>query len=105
MARRPDPAEFDRPLTEAELKERMRRLSLLSPHHVQMRIAKRTRAVGWKAIGCRGRVPFRSWWRHGRCCGSGASKEIQVAGDSDGNGGKVPEFKIMNTWTVQPGHS
>jgi hypothetical protein len=34
MARRPDPAEFDRPLTEAELKERVRRLSMLSPHHV-----------------------------------------------------------------------
>jgi hypothetical protein len=35
MARRPDPAEFDRPLTEAELKERVRRLSMLSPHHVE----------------------------------------------------------------------
>lgn len=35
MARRLDPAEFDRPLTEAELKERARRLSLLSPHHVE----------------------------------------------------------------------
>ena len=34
MARRPDPAEFDRPLTEAELKERVRRLSVLPPHHV-----------------------------------------------------------------------
>jgi hypothetical protein len=34
MARRPDPAEFDCPLTEAELKERVRRLSLLSPHRV-----------------------------------------------------------------------
>ena len=34
MARRPDPAEFDRPLTEAELKERVRRLSMLPPHHV-----------------------------------------------------------------------
>jgi hypothetical protein len=34
MARRPDPAEFDRPLTEAELKERARRLSMLSPHNV-----------------------------------------------------------------------
>ena len=34
MARRPDPAEFDRPLTEAQLKERARHLSMLSPHHV-----------------------------------------------------------------------
>jgi hypothetical protein len=34
MARRPDPAEFDRPLTEAELKQRRRELSLLSPQHV-----------------------------------------------------------------------
>jgi len=34
MARRPDPVEFDRPLTEAELKERVRQLSLLSTHHV-----------------------------------------------------------------------
>src|SRR5258708_2719477 len=29
-----DRAEFDRSLTEIELKERVRRLSLLSPHHV-----------------------------------------------------------------------
>ena len=34
MARRPDPAEFDRPLNRAELAERHRRLSMLSPHHV-----------------------------------------------------------------------
>jgi hypothetical protein len=34
MARRPDPVEFDRPLTEAELKERVRQLSMLSIHHV-----------------------------------------------------------------------
>ena len=34
MARRPDPAEFDRPLSRAELAERQRRLSMLSPHHV-----------------------------------------------------------------------
>jgi hypothetical protein len=34
MARRPDPAEFDRPLNRAELAERQRRLSMLSPHHV-----------------------------------------------------------------------
>lgn len=34
MARRPDPAEFDRPLNRAELAERQRRLSMLLPHHV-----------------------------------------------------------------------
>jgi hypothetical protein len=34
MFRRPDPAEFDRPLNREELKEQRRRLSLLSPHHV-----------------------------------------------------------------------
>jgi hypothetical protein len=34
MARRPDPAEFDQPLTEAELHERRRKLSMLSPQHV-----------------------------------------------------------------------
>ena len=34
MARRPDPAEFDRPLTQPELKDRTRQLSMLSPHHV-----------------------------------------------------------------------
>jgi hypothetical protein len=34
MARRPDPAEFDRPLTDAELKQRRRELSMLSPQHV-----------------------------------------------------------------------
>lgn len=34
MARRPAPEEFDRPLTAAELAERRRRLSRLSPHHV-----------------------------------------------------------------------
>jgi hypothetical protein len=34
MARRPHPAEFDRPLNRAELAERQRRLSMLSPHHV-----------------------------------------------------------------------
>jgi hypothetical protein len=34
MARRPDPSEFDLPLTEAELKKRRRELSMLSPHHV-----------------------------------------------------------------------
>jgi len=34
MARRPAPEEFDRPLTPDELKERQRRLSLLSPHNV-----------------------------------------------------------------------
>src|ERR1700691_2894151 len=34
MARRPDPAEFDRPLNRAELAEHQRRLSMLSPHHV-----------------------------------------------------------------------
>jgi hypothetical protein len=34
MARRPDPAEFDQPLCQAEVKEMQRRLSLLSPHHV-----------------------------------------------------------------------
>jgi len=34
MARRPDPAEFDRPLNRAELAERQRRLAMLSPHHV-----------------------------------------------------------------------
>jgi hypothetical protein len=35
MAYRPDPGEFDKPLNPAELKELHRRLSLLSPHHVQ----------------------------------------------------------------------
>jgi hypothetical protein len=34
MAHRPSPEEFDRPLTEQELKDRQRRLSMLSPHHV-----------------------------------------------------------------------
>jgi hypothetical protein len=34
MARRPDPAEPDRPLTQAELQEYQRRLSALSPMHV-----------------------------------------------------------------------
>jgi hypothetical protein len=34
MARRPDPAEFDRPLNRAELAELQRRLSMLSPHQV-----------------------------------------------------------------------
>lgn len=34
MARRPDPAEFDRALTPVELSERHRRLSMLSPQHV-----------------------------------------------------------------------
>jgi hypothetical protein len=34
MARRPDPTEFDRPLTPEGLKERQRRLAMLSPHHV-----------------------------------------------------------------------
>lgn len=34
MARRPSPEEFDRPLTPAELAERRRGVSLLSPHHV-----------------------------------------------------------------------
>jgi hypothetical protein len=34
MARRPDPAEFDRPLNRTELAECQRRLSMLSPHHV-----------------------------------------------------------------------
>ncbi|MDQ2946425.1 MAG: hypothetical protein M3Y27_10865 [Acidobacteriota bacterium] len=35
VAYRPDPSEFDKPLTAAELKELHRRMSLLSPHHVQ----------------------------------------------------------------------
>ena len=35
MAYRPDPSEFDKPLTSEELKELQRRMSLLSPHHVQ----------------------------------------------------------------------
>jgi hypothetical protein len=34
MARRPQPEEFDHPLTNAELAERQRRLAMLSPHHV-----------------------------------------------------------------------
>ena len=34
MARRPDPSEFDKPLSQAEVKELRRRLSFLSPHHV-----------------------------------------------------------------------
>jgi hypothetical protein len=34
MPRRPDLSEFDKPLTQVELKELRRRLSLLSPHHV-----------------------------------------------------------------------
>jgi hypothetical protein len=34
MARRPDPSEFDRPLTRDELARRERELSMLSPHHV-----------------------------------------------------------------------
>jgi hypothetical protein len=34
MARRPDPVEYDRPLTEPELKDRTHQLSMLSPHHV-----------------------------------------------------------------------
>ena len=35
VAYRPDSSEFDRPLTATELKELHRRMSLLSPHHVQ----------------------------------------------------------------------
>ena len=35
MAYRPDASEFDKPLSPDELKELHRRLSLLSPHHVQ----------------------------------------------------------------------
>jgi hypothetical protein len=34
MPRRPTPEEFDRPLSPAELGERRRKLSMLSPHHV-----------------------------------------------------------------------
>jgi hypothetical protein len=34
MAHRPSPEEFDRPLTEKELKDRQRRLSMLSPHRL-----------------------------------------------------------------------
>lgn len=35
MAYRPDPSEFDEPLSPHELKELRHRLALLSPHHVQ----------------------------------------------------------------------
>src|SRR5690349_8001541 len=35
MARRPDPSEFDKPLTRDDLAELVRRLSLLSPYDVQ----------------------------------------------------------------------
>jgi hypothetical protein len=35
MARRPDPAEFDRTPNREELAKHQRRLSMLSPHHVQ----------------------------------------------------------------------
>jgi hypothetical protein len=34
MARRPDPADFERPLSPEQLAEKRRRLSLLSPQHV-----------------------------------------------------------------------
>lgn len=34
MARRPDPTQFDKPLSQAEVKEMQRRMALLSPHHV-----------------------------------------------------------------------
>jgi hypothetical protein len=34
MARRPDSAEFDRPLNRAELAEHHRRLAILSPYHL-----------------------------------------------------------------------
>jgi hypothetical protein len=34
MARRPDPAEFDQPLTEAELQGLRRKLSMLGPQHL-----------------------------------------------------------------------
>jgi hypothetical protein len=34
MAYRPDPSEFDRPLSIEQLHELHRKLSLLSPHHV-----------------------------------------------------------------------
>jgi hypothetical protein len=34
VAYRPDPSEFDRPLTQVELRELQRRLALLSPSHV-----------------------------------------------------------------------
>ena len=35
MARRPDPSEFDKPLSKDQLAELVRRLSMLSPYHVQ----------------------------------------------------------------------
>ena len=35
MAYRPDPSEFDKPLSQAELEELSRQLSRLSPFHVQ----------------------------------------------------------------------
>lgn len=35
MAHRPDPAEFDRPLSAEQLQEVYRSLAMLSPHHVQ----------------------------------------------------------------------
>lgn len=34
MAYRPDPSEFDRPLTAAQLKEFHRTMSMLSPHQI-----------------------------------------------------------------------
>jgi len=34
MARRPSPESFDKPLTPEELRDRQRRMSMLSPHHV-----------------------------------------------------------------------
>jgi hypothetical protein len=35
MAHRPDPSEFDRPLTVDQLRALHRKLSMLSPYHVQ----------------------------------------------------------------------
>lgn len=35
MARRPDPAEFDTPLSQEDLADRRRALSMLSEHHVR----------------------------------------------------------------------
>jgi hypothetical protein len=49
MARRPDPADLDRPLTADALREKQRRLSLLSPHGVAEEYRRAHRACRMEA--------------------------------------------------------
>src|ERR1019366_5290277 len=83
MPRRPDPAEFDRPLSRAELAERQRRLSMLSPHHVADAYRQAHEACRMDGDRLPRASAVQELGRCGRCCGgggvAGSLREVSLA--------------------------